>query len=147
MKLRDIASTNPIPLYYKVAFLANHFRDPTNRQIEHDLGLTRPEFTILFSLGQREGISAIDIAHLTQLPRNSLSRGVTLLIEKNLITKSVDASDARRSVLKLTPEGNQAYLEILPYLEKQNEIMSSALSESEREQLLALLEKLCISVY
>lgn len=147
MKLRSITSDNPIPIYFKIAFLANHFRDPTNRAIENEYDLTRPEFSILFCLAQRDKISAIDVADLTQQPKNSLSRGAASLLSKQLITRQDDGNDGRRKLLSLTTKGKAQYRKILHKLKDADKRLIASLTEVELRQLDRLLSKMCSAVY
>jgi len=146
MKLRHITFDNPIPIYFKIAFLTNHFRDPTNRRLESRHGLTRPEFTILFCLAQQDEISAIDVADITQVPANTLSRGVSMLEQKKLITRTGDPVDRRRALLSLTRKGARMYELILADLKEANDEMIAALSKEEQRQLDRLLTKMCAAV-
>lgn len=146
MKLRHITFNNPISIYFKIAFLANHFRDPTNRKLESEYGLTRPEFTILFCLGQMEKISAVDVADITQVPANTLSRGAAILFRKKLITKSEDPADRRRTLLSLTKKGVRLYKLVLTHLKAADAKMIEPLSDRERQQLDRLLTKMCAAV-
>jgi len=142
MKLRRLGK-NPISVYFKVAFLANHYRDPTNKAIEREYDLTRPEFTILFCLSQMDMISAIDIADLTQLPQNSLSRGATRLLEKKLISTTPDTNDKRRNLLSITAKGSSIANDFVEYLVDANKRLTSCLTKAESIQFERLLTKIC----
>ena len=143
MKLRTLSENNPISIYFKIAFLANHYRDPTNKLVEQKYNLTRPEFAILFCLYQRDKISAVDIVDLTQLPQNSLSRGATSLISKKLITKMPDLIDGRKNVLSITNSGNRIAKNFLSHLIEANQRLTSALTNREAKQFESLLDKIC----
>lgn len=147
MKLRAITFDNPIPVYFKIAFLVNHFRDPTNRIIEKTFALTRPEFSILFCLAQMDQINAIDVADITQQPKNSLSRGAAALLAKKLITRTEDEVDKRKKLLSLTRAGKKEYRKILGFLEEANDQMVAPLSAAELSELDRLLSKMCSAVH
>jgi len=143
MKLRALNDRNPIAIYFKIAFLTNHYRDPTNKLVEKKYNLTRPEFAILFCLHQHDGISAIDIAELTQLPQNSLSRGASSLVSKKLITKTPDTVDGRKNVLLITKGGAAIAGNFLKHLIEANKRLTASLTEDEATQLEFLLDKIC----
>lgn len=143
MKLRTLSENNPISIYFKIAFLANHYRDPTNKLVEQKYKLTRPEFAILFCLYQKDKISAVDIVELTQLPQNSLSRGATSLISKKLITKMPDPMDGRKNVLSITRKGNTTAKNFLSHLIDANQRLTSPLTNEEAKLFESLLDKIC----
>lgn len=143
MKLRKLSEKNPISIYFKIAFLTNHYRDPTNKAIEKEYDLTRPEFAVLFCLSQMDMISAIDVADLTQLPQNSLSRGAKRLLEKKLISTAPDANDKRRNLLSITVKGRRIANDFTKLLIDANKRLTSCLTKSESVEFERLLTKVC----
>ena len=87
MKLKKFLENIPAKYLFRLSYLANHFRDPFLRQCEQELGLTRPEASILFCLASQDGITAKDVADVTRQPKNTLSRGSLILEGKGLITR------------------------------------------------------------
>lgn len=137
---------NPFPFFFRIQFLSSNFRDPMLRQIEQEYGLTRPEFSILICLSLRPGMSAIDIAEITRQPENTLGRGVSLLLDKQYITKEPDPTDGRRYKLYLTTTGRERYDSFIHLFVEANDRMVDCLTPKECEQLDALLDKMCASV-
>lgn len=146
MKPEEFGTQSPIPFFFRIVYLSNNYRDPLLRTIERDYGLTRPEFSILICLHMRDGLSAIDICGITAQPQNTVGRGVALLLEKSMITKTADAEDGRRYYLHLTKKGERAYQSFIGILEEANARMIACLTERETEQLNALLNKMCAAV-
>lgn len=140
-----IAEQSPIPFFFRIVYLSNKYRDPLIRQFEHELNLTRPEFSILVCLGQQTDLSAIDIAIITSQPQNSVSRGVWLLGEKGLIVKHPDAQDKRKYLLRLTKEGKAFYKKIIAELSDVNDKMIACLNAREKDRLETLLKKMCLA--
>ena len=137
---------NSFPFFFRIQFLSSNFRDPMLRQIEQEYGLTRPEFSILICLALRPGMSAIDIAEITRQPENTLGRGVSLLLDKQFITKEPDPKDGRRYRLHLTRTGRDQYDAFIHLFTEANERMVGCLSAKELEQFDMLLDKICASV-
>lgn len=78
------------------------------RAVEHALGQGAPvnarEY-LLLRLLQSGPLSPGDVARELNLPPANVSRAVRRLEERELIERSVDPTDQRRAVLRLTPEG------------------------------------------
>ena len=128
---------------FRLACLANNYRDPFLRQVEKQFGLTRPELTVLFCLANVNGINATDVAKVTLQPKNTLSRGVLLLVNKRLITKSDDPVDGRRSVLYITKKGNELYSKIVLLYEEAEHAMLTPLDGKDLSDLDRILTKMC----
>lgn len=137
---------NPFPFFFRIQFLSSNFRDPMMRQIEQEYNLTRPEFSIIICLALRPGMSAIDVAEITRQPENTLGRGVSLLLDKQLITKEPDPRDGRRYKLHLTSKGRERYASFIHLFTESNDRMVECLNAKEREQLDILLDKMCASI-
>ena len=128
---------------YRLAYLANYYRDPFLRQAEQEYGLTRPEVTILFCLAYSDGINAKDVAEVTRQPKNTLSRGAVTLEKKGLIVREVDREDRRRSILRVTEKGADLYAKIIPLYEECERRMLTPLTDRELAELDLLMTRLC----
>ncbi len=146
MKLLEIVDGTSIRYAYRIAFLANFYREPLMRRMEREFGLIRPEWTILICLNFQDGVNARDICEITEQPRNTISRAVRTLSEKGLISYKTDPGDARRTVLLLTQEGKQMHERIMPMFEEGERRMLACLTASEQQQLDGLLDKLTRAV-
>lgn len=145
MTVHYIVENNPIGYFFRIVFLSNNYRDPLLRKFKNDYDLTRPEFSILISLGFQEGISAIEISDITRQPQNTISRGVFLLSKKKLIKKVNDKEDKRIYRLYLTDKGRKVQKQLMTYLIEADAKMVDCLTSREREQLEKLLSKMCAS--
>ncbi len=127
---------------YRLSFLANYFTGPVYSVIERETGLTRPEYATLLCLNHRDGLAATDVSLLAGYPKNSVSRGVKLLIRKGLIEKRADPRDGRRATLHATAAGTRLYQDTVAGFVAQQERMLGCLNAAERRQLDRLLGKL-----
>jgi DNA-binding MarR family transcriptional regulator len=73
--------------------------------VERQLRVSAAQLFVLSELAQVPDQSIKDLAALTMTTHSTVSEVVGQLISKGLVTRSVDASDARRSVLRLTRQG------------------------------------------
>ncbi|MEM1276916.1 MAG: MarR family winged helix-turn-helix transcriptional regulator [Pseudomonadota bacterium] len=146
MKLIDILDATPFPIGYRLAFLTNFWREPILRQVEKDLGIIRPELTVLMCLSFRRDVHARDICEITEQPSNTVSRGVASLEKKGFLTRSRDQVDTRRQVLNITPAGQRTHDQIMDAFRAAEVQMLESLSEEEKSRLHQILDKLARSV-
>ena len=145
MKLLNLKNDTPIGIYFRIAFISNHYRDQVNRIVEKKYGLTRSEFALLFCLNQIDYITASDVTEFTQLPKNSISRGVAILINKELATSVKDPNNRRKNILKITSKGKKLAKNISGHLVEANTRLTSSLTDEEAQTLEFILEKICVN--
>jgi len=73
--------------------------------IERELNVSAAQLFVLTQLGQVPDQSVKDLALVTMTTHSTVSEVVGQLIAKGLVTRTADASDGRRSVLRLTRQG------------------------------------------
>lgn len=146
MKLIDILDGTPIPVGYRIAFIVNFWREPLLRRMEHEFGVTRPEWTTLICLIYQDGINSRDICQITEQPSNTVSRGVAALERKHLLTRIADSKDGRRTLLYLTEEGRKMHDKIMALFVQAEQSIMNSLSDNEAETLTLLLDKIARDV-
>jgi DNA-binding MarR family transcriptional regulator len=140
--LKSILRDNEIAFGYRIGYLFNHFSGPVYKWTATELGLQRPEFATLFCAAHLSHVTATDVASLTGIPKNSVSRAVKKLLSEGLLLSHGDERDARRSFLTLTEKGLEIHASILPRFRERQERMVSVLSATERAEFNRLLNKL-----
>ena len=101
----------------RAVFVASLMERLVNQIVEqgddllHDAGLAFPSRAVstMLLLGETGGASAADIARELGQPHQLVTQRVELLIGLGVITRTDDSSDARRKLLKLTPQGRQQF--------------------------------------
>jgi len=73
--------------------------------VERDLRISAAQLFVLSELAQLPDQSVKDLAGTTMTTHSTVSQVVGQLIDKRLVTRTADASDARRSVLRVTRLG------------------------------------------
>ncbi len=73
--------------------------------VERGLRVSAAQLFVLSELSQVPDQSVKDLAAVTMTTHSTVSQVVGQLITKGLVTRSADASDRRRSVLRLTRQG------------------------------------------
>jgi DNA-binding MarR family transcriptional regulator len=136
---------NPCWLSFRLNFVAFRFNDPVYRWIETRYGLVRPEFVALYSVGLKEGVAAKNIVATSSSPKNTLSRAIQRLLQRQLLKREIDPDDRRSYVLHLTSAGRRILDEALPLMVGQETAMLACLSEDEQLQFSALMDKMIIA--
>jgi DNA-binding MarR family transcriptional regulator len=140
--LAAILHRNPLPIAYRVNYLANFYVGPLVTQMERTHRMTRPEWIVLFCLHQCRGMNAQQICSVTGRPKTSISAAVKQLLKKKLISRKTDVVDRRRQVVHVTDAGARIYEQILDGFVAREAEMIKCLSHEERRVFLALLNKL-----
>jgi len=73
--------------------------------VERELSVTGAQLFVLRELDQVPDQSVKDLAAVTMTTHSTVSQVVSQLITKGLVTRSADATDGRRAVLRLTRQG------------------------------------------
>jgi MarR family transcriptional regulator, temperature-dependent positive regulator of motility len=131
---------------WQLCFVANHFIGPMYRAIEESSGISRPEFVVMFCVGHQSGLVAQDVADMSGLPRNTISRGVNSLLAKSLLVRAPPARGLRDRTLQLTPQGHALYAQLVAYPAQRRQAMLAHISPTERKTLERLLLKLAEAV-
>jgi len=74
--------------------------------VERELRISAAQLFVLSELAHVPDQSVKDLAALTMTTHSTVSQVVSQLITKGLVTRTADAADARRAVLRLTRKGS-----------------------------------------
>lgn len=144
--MRDILDGIEIRTAFKIAHLANFYREPAYREIESKYGITRPEITTLIFLAFEDGVTAVEICEFSGHLKTNVSRAVLALEKKGYVLRKADPEDQRRQVLYLTEAGRALHDQFFPMLCEREKWLVQCLSKRERDQLDRLLHKLADNV-
>jgi len=133
---------NTLTTAWRLNYVANFFVVPFYLALEQRIGISRPEYVILFCAAQYPGITAQEIVAATGRPKNSISVAVAKLERKRLIARRQSEVDSRRMDLRVTPAGRAVFRSVVPLLAERERGMVAALSAAERRQFDALLMKI-----
>lgn len=111
-------------------------------QYRERYGMLRTEWRILFHLGIHGEMTAKQICTLASLHKTKVSRGVTALEAKRLLTRSTDEFDRRHEQLSLTKQGQKVYTDLHNAAQTYEARLTSALSDQEIATLKSVLKKL-----
>jgi DNA-binding MarR family transcriptional regulator len=102
---------------------------PVIRLLEGRYGISRREWRLLALLALHGELSPSALAEHAHLDRPRASRGVQVLVDKQLARREALPGDARRARVSLTPAGQQLYDELFPQIAAINQQVVSALDD------------------
>ena len=105
-------------------------------------GVTPVQFAILNALMQQPGVDQVTLAQRVAFDAATIGSVIGRLEKKGRLRRQADASDRRRRLLWLTAEGERAALAMIPSVGQVQQRLLQGLDHAERQQLLALLDKL-----
>jgi DNA-binding MarR family transcriptional regulator len=70
--------------------------------------LTGPQLTVLSRIDRLGPVTTAELARREQITPQGMGVTVASLEQRGLVTRGADASDGRRSILRLTPSGREA---------------------------------------
>lgn len=107
-----------------------------------ELGLTSPQFDIIATLGNTNGMSMGELAQRTLVTKGTLTGIVDRLEQKQLVRREVPEGNRRSFTVVLTPQGEQVFAEVFPAHVLHLKERFDRLEPSEKELLRVLLKKL-----
>jgi DNA-binding MarR family transcriptional regulator len=106
-----------------------------------EIGLHRAQGFALFYLGHREGMPQSEIARGLHLSAASVTSLLQRMERDGWVVRQTDAADQRVSRVYLTPKARDLHREAHASFHEFERELTAALSEAERAQLRALLQK------
>lgn len=120
------------------------FLRKSNRHIR-SLGLTPPQFDVIVTLGDTNGMTCKELSEKTLVTKGTLTGVMDRLEAKGFIERLPSKDDRRSTVIRLTPKGEEQFQKIFPsqiyYLKPYFEgALTSAQMKDLRHMLLKLKE-------
>jgi DNA-binding MarR family transcriptional regulator len=120
------ASTNPTSppaderlrlerfLPYRLNVVAFHSARALGRIYGAQFGIGIPEWRVVAQLGEFGKLTSRDIGELAQMHKTKVSRAVSELEKRGLVSRAENRQDRRESFVALTPAGERVYAQIVP---------------------------------
>ncbi len=124
-----------------IALLQRLSKTITRRTPEDLLGMRLRQFVVLSYLAERERVPQQELAEILCIDANNLVLLLNELESRGFAARERDASDRRRHIVVLTPEGRAAYARAESAREAIEDEVLVALDPDERETLHRLLAK------
>ncbi|MER8044403.1 MarR family transcriptional regulator [Streptomyces sp. NPDC094032] len=103
--------------------------------------ITSPQFGVLNALLAEPGLDQRTVGERVGLDRSTIAEVVSRLTRRGLLDKVRDPDDGRRSLLRLTEDGERTHRKLTVRTARMNQIFLAPLSAEEQTQFLALLRR------
>lgn len=129
-------------LPYRTVRLATKLSEAFSSVYKGQFDLAIAQWRIIAMLGEREALSAQDIAKLTAMDKVKVSRAVKELVAKKLIAKRQCEGDKRAFILTLTEHGEKLYQKIAGLALNWQARLLDCLSTDELSTFMSVIERL-----
>lgn len=108
-------------------------------------GLDIPEWRVMATVGPERGCTAQYIARSTRMHKTRVSRAISHLEKRGLMTRVTSSADRREMQLRLTRAGQRVYAELVPLALERESVLLACMT---REQLRAFTAGLdCLETF
>jgi DNA-binding MarR family transcriptional regulator len=107
-----------------------------------ELGLTLAQARVLLHLSRNEGITQVALSAILEIQPITLLRQIDRLEKVGLIERRAHPSDRRAQQLYLTPRSQPLLTKIFEKSAERQDRVMAGLSDAEREQLIASLQRI-----
>lgn len=129
-------------LPYRLNILSKKVSLALATRYQERFGLSIPEWRVFATLGQEQPLSSNDIVERTAMDKAKVSRAVNRLVAAGLLDRQPHPRDQRLLRLSFSPRGRDLYAQVAPEALAWEGQLLSVLTDTERAQLWALMEKL-----
>lgn len=129
-------------LPFRISVLSDHLDRAISALHKQCSGIGRSEWRVLVVVGSKPDLCAAQIVEETQLDKVAVSRAVARLLNLGYLERTVAASDRRRSLLRLTQNGDNAYADTVRLALSVEKELLGALDDTEIEALRDLNDRL-----
>jgi DNA-binding MarR family transcriptional regulator len=132
----------PKSINFKVYALASSLFKGATQYYNPRFGVGLPEMRVLSNLDSEGPLAAYQIIALTVMDKGLVSRALSALRRRRLVTSSAPRTDPRRRTWELTSGGQDLVRRLRPEWRRREAMIQACLSETERGVLLDLLDRL-----
>jgi len=132
----------PYHLPYQLVHVSQLLHLGVSRLFQARFGLGIREWRVLAILGHYGPLTASDLVGRATFDKATVSRAVAQLEKQGYVARRPHPSDARRRLIHLTEAGVDLHDQVAPISRLRRRVLESALTESERETLSVILDKL-----
>ncbi|MEU6977357.1 MULTISPECIES: MarR family transcriptional regulator [unclassified Streptomyces] len=103
--------------------------------------ITSPQFGVLNALLSEPGLDQRTLGERVGLDRSTIAEVVSRLTRRGLLDKVRDPDDGRRSLLRLTEDGERTHRKLTVRTARMNQVFLAPLSPEEQAHFLSLLRR------
>lgn len=101
-------------LPYRLNVIGFYASRALGRIYSERFGIGIPEWRVIAQLGEFGQLTSRDISERARMHKTKVSRAVTELEKRGLVSRSENRADRREAFIALTPRGGRTYAEIVP---------------------------------
>jgi len=139
-RIQDLKLETFVP--YQLSVTSNAISALIESQYNIEFDLRIPEWRLMAILGEIDHATQSILVELTHMDKVTINRATKLLCDKGLVTRSPNYADGRSHLLKLSDEGKELYLKIVPMALRIEQKIIDNLEDGEKEMLMNILAKL-----
>lgn len=129
-------------LPYRLSLLTNRISRQLSNLYAQRFGLSISEWRVLAVIARYPGASAELVCRKTAMDKVAVSRAVARLLESKRLQRKYAADDKRRTMLRLSAQGQRVYRRIVPLARKFETEVIGDLTQRDRKDLQRVLNKL-----
>jgi DNA-binding MarR family transcriptional regulator len=129
-------------LLYHFAVVSSRVGGTVHALCRERYGMSAQGWRVVAHLGELQPVSAKEIGRRAAMDSVSLSRALAQLDALGFVERTIDESDRRRIILRLTPSGQAVYDTVAPYTAAAEVELLRGLSASERSVLRQLTRRI-----
>ena len=129
-------------LPYRLSLLSNRISQTIADLYAERFGIGVTEWRVIAVLGRYAGLSANEVAERTAMDKVAVSRSVASLLEKGLLLRALDGADRRRSLLRLSRNGQRLHAQVAPLALDIERRLLEQLDADDRRHLARMLDAL-----
>ena len=126
----------------KLMVVANLLKRGALLRYKRLVGLSSVEFGLVAVLGRRAPVTIVRLAELVGMDKGQISRALSGLVGRKLVSRAVNPKDSREVLVALTPSGLAAHDAIVAAGRDRNDQLLDGLAPAEVAALLDVLERL-----
>lgn len=129
-------------LPYQCSIITNRVSAILKRMYAEKIGIGVSEWRLLANLAAHAPLSSKELAEHTAMDQVAVTRAVSLLVKKRLVSRRGDSVDRRRVVLRLSATGKDAYDAVAPLARAIEEELTSHIPAKQLAELRSMMEEL-----
>ena len=135
-------NTPTTTVLYSIEETIKAYRRLSQQNISRVVPKITVDQALILIIIDREDKTQSEIADLVFKDYASMTRIITLMINKNYLTKTIDAADKRKTRLRITTYGKNIIEQLRPVIQTNRETALNAVSNKELKQLFKTLKKI-----
>jgi DNA-binding MarR family transcriptional regulator len=142
LSTRRLPKSTDALLTGKLVLLGRLLTQSASSVYRRRFGLGQEEWRIIARLGHAESLPLSALAKRATLRKSQISRAVSALIAKGLLSRSAGAEDARQGRLHLTARGRRIQQGIIGTAARRSRFLARGLSDAQLARLHKQLDRL-----